>query len=132
MIVGIPKEIKNNEYRVSLTPAGAMELVRRGHTVYIQSGAGVDSGFADKEYQAVGAKLLPSIEEVYATAEMIIKVKEPIAPEYGLVRPGQLLFTYFHFASSVNIHQYEIIILIPRDSLEDNRNLQLYLAHLGS
>ena len=77
-----------------------MELVRRGHTVYIQSGAGVDSGFADKEYQAVGAKLLPSIEEVYATAEMIIKVKEPIAPEYGLVRPGQLLFTYFHFASS--------------------------------
>ena len=100
MIVGIPKEIKNNEYRVSLTPAGAMELVRRGHTVYIQSGAGVDSGFADKENQAVGAKLLPSIEEVYATAEMIIKVKEPIAPEYGLVRPGQLLFTYFHFASS--------------------------------
>ena len=87
MIVGIPKEIKNNEYRVSLTPAGAMELVRRGHTVYIQSGAGVDSGFADKEYQAVGAKLLPTIEEVYATAEMIIKVKEPIAPEYGLVRP---------------------------------------------
>lgn len=83
MIVGIPKEIKNNEYRVSLTPAGAMELVRRGHTVYIQSGAGVDSGFADKEYQAVGAKLLPTIEEVYATAEMIIKVKEPIAPEYG-------------------------------------------------
>ena len=65
MIVGIPKEIKNNEYRVSLTPAGAMELVRRGHTVYIQSGAGVDSGFADKEYQAVGAKLLPTIEEVY-------------------------------------------------------------------
>ena len=100
MIVGIPKEIKNNEYRVSLTPAGAMELVRRGHTVYIQSGAGVDSGIADKEYQAVGAKLLPTIEEVYATAEMIIKVKEPIAPEYGLVRPGQLLFTYFHFASS--------------------------------
>ena len=100
MIVGIPKEIKNNEYRVPLTPAGAMELVRRGHTVYIQSGAGVDSGFADKEYQAVGAKLLPTIEEVYATAEMIIKVKEPIAPEYGLVRPGQLLFTYFHFASS--------------------------------
>ena len=105
MIVGIPKEIKNKEYRVSLTPAGAMELVRRGHTVYIQSGAGVDSGFADKEHQAVGAKLLPSIEEVYATAEMIIKVKEPIAPEYGLVRPGQLLFTYFHFASSEALTQ---------------------------
>lgn len=100
MIVGVPKEIKNNEYRVSLTPAGAMEFVKRGHTVCIQSGAGVDSGFADKEYQAVGAKLLPTIEEVYATAEMILKVKEPIASEYGLVRPGQLLFTYFHFASS--------------------------------
>ncbi len=100
MIVGIPKEIKNNEYRVSLTPAGAMELVRRGHTVYVQSGAGVNSGFADAAYQAVGAKLLPTIEEVYATAEMIIKVKEPIEPEYKLVRPGQLLFTYFHFASS--------------------------------
>ena len=100
MIVGIPKEIKNNEYRVSLTPAGAMELVRRGHTVYVQSGAGVNSGFADTAYQAVGAKLLPTIEEVYATAEMIIKVKEPIEPEYKLVRQGQLLFTYFHFASS--------------------------------
>jgi len=100
MIVGIPKEIKNNEYRVALTPAGAMELVRRGHTVYMQSGAGADSGFSDGDYLAVGAKLLPTIEEVYAAAEMILKVKEPIEPEYKLVRAGQLLFTYFHFASS--------------------------------
>ena len=75
MIVGIPKEIKNNEYRVSLTPAGAMEFVRRGHTVCIQSGAGVNSGFADKDYRAVGARILSSIEEIYATAEMILKVK---------------------------------------------------------
>lgn len=99
MIVGVPKEIKNNEYRIALTPAGAMEFVRRGHTVCIQSGAGVNSGYADKDYSAVGARILPSIEEVYATAEMILKVKEPIEPEYKLVRPGQLLFTYFHFAS---------------------------------
>ena len=100
MIVGVPKEIKNNEFRVSLTPAGAMEFVKRGHTVCIQRGAGVDSGFADEAYAAVGAELLPTAEEVYARAGMILKVKEPIEPEYRLVRPGQLLFTYFHFASS--------------------------------
>ncbi|MEM6395682.1 MAG: alanine dehydrogenase [Bacteroidota bacterium] len=100
MIVGCPTEIKNNENRVALTPAGVMELTKRNHTVYIQSGAGVGSGFSDDEYQAAGAHLLPTIEDVYAKAEMIVKVKEPIEPEYGLVREDQLLFTYFHFASS--------------------------------
>lgn len=100
MIIGIPKEIKNNENRVALTPAGAQELTRRGHKVYVQATAGVNSGFTDDAYRAVGAEILPTIEEVYATAEMIVKVKEPIAPEYKLVRAGQLLFTYFHFASS--------------------------------
>ena len=100
MIIGIPKEIKNNENRVALTPAGAQEFVKRGHTVYIQTTAGVNSGFPDDAYEAVGARILPDIEAVYAAAEMIIKVKEPIAPEYKLVRKGQLLFTYFHFASS--------------------------------
>jgi len=99
MIIGIPKEIKNNENRVALTPAGARELVRRGHRVCVQASAGLNSGFADEEYAAMGAVILPSIEEVYAQAEMIVKVKEPIASEYRLVRPGQLLFTYFHFAS---------------------------------
>ncbi len=100
MIIGIPKEIKNNENRVALTPAGAQELIKRGHVVYVQATAGVNSGFADAAYEAVGAKILPTIEEVYAIAEMIIKVKEPIEPEYKLIRKGQLVFTYFHFASS--------------------------------
>ena len=99
MIIGIPKEIKNNENRVSLTPAGAQELVKRGHTVYVQTGAGVNSGFPDEVYVKVGAKILAAIEDVYAIAEMIIKVKEPIENEYPLVRKDQLVFTYFHFAS---------------------------------
>ncbi len=98
MIIGIPKEIKNNENRVSLTPAGAKELIAHGHTVYVQHNAGLNSGFPDESYTAAGATILPTIEDVYAIAEMIIKVKEPIKPEYSLVRKGQLLFTYFHFA----------------------------------
>ena len=98
MIIGIPKEIKNNENRVSLTPAGAKELIAHGHTVYVQHTAGENSGFPDEAYVAAGATILPTIEDVYAIAEMIIKVKEPIKPEYKLVRKGQLLFTYFHFA----------------------------------
>ena len=100
MIIGVPKEIKNNENRVALTPAGVMELTRRGHEVYVQATAGVNSGFPDEEYVAQGAKILPTIEDVYAIAEMIVKVKEPIAPEYKLIRKGQIVFTYFHFASS--------------------------------
>ena len=100
MIIGIPKEIKNNENRVALTPAGAQELVKRGHTVYVQATAGVNSGFADDAYTAVGAEILPTIGDVYARAEMIVKVKEPIAPEYKLIRKDQLVFTFFHFASS--------------------------------
>ena len=100
MIIGVPKEIKNNENRVGLTPSGVMELVRRGHEVYVQASAGVNSGFNDEDYIQQGAKVLPSIEDVYAIAEMIVKVKEPIEPEYKLIRKGQLVFTYFHFASS--------------------------------
>lgn len=98
MRIGIPKEIKNNENRVGMTPAGVSELCRHGHTVYVQHTAGEGSGFADSLYEAVGATVLPTIEGVYATADMIIKVKEPIEPEYALIRPGQLLFTYFHLA----------------------------------
>ncbi len=99
MNIGVPKEIKNNENRVSVTPAGVSELVKHGHTVYVQQSAGVGSGFSDDDYVAAGAKMLSSIEETYAIADMIVKVKEPIEPEYKLVKPGQLLFTYFHFAS---------------------------------
>lgn len=99
MKIGVPKEIKNNENRVGLTPAGVKELVQHGHDLYVQHTAGEGSGFADEEYAAAGATILPTIEDVYATADMIVKVKEPIAPEYPLVKKGQVLFTYFHFAS---------------------------------
>jgi alanine dehydrogenase len=99
MVIGIPKEIKNNENRVAVTPSGVKELVSHGHKVYVQHTAGEGSGFADDAYIAAGATILPTIEETYAIAEMIIKVKEPIEPEYKLVKPGQILFTYFHFAS---------------------------------
>ena len=100
MIIGVPKEIKNNENRVGMTPSGVQEMTKHGHVVYVQASAGVNSGFSDETYIAAGAKILPTIEDVYATAEMIVKVKEPIECEYKLVRKGQLLFTYFHFASS--------------------------------
>ena len=99
MIIGVPKEIKNNENRVALTPAGAYELNKRGHEVYVQSTAGVGSGFTDEDYTEAGASILPTIEDVYSKAEMIIKVKEPIKVEYDLIKEDQLLFTYFHFAS---------------------------------
>ncbi|MGB3616587.1 MAG: alanine dehydrogenase, partial [Catalinimonas sp.] len=100
MIVGIPKEIKNNENRVAMTPGGAAELVKHGHTVLVQSQAGVGSGFPDGFYERAGARILYDMADVYAQAEMIVKVKEPIEAEYALVRPDQLVFTYFHFASS--------------------------------
>lgn len=99
MIIGIPKEIKNNENRVGATPSGVKELVKHGHKVYVQHTAGDGSGFPDEEYIAAGATILPTIADVYQSAEMIIKVKEPIEPEYPLVKEGQVLFTYFHFAS---------------------------------
>src|SRR6187551_2441179 len=99
MIIGVPKEIKNNENRVALTPAGAQELVKQGHVVYVQTKAGEGSGFNDEEYAGAGAQLLATAEEVFAIAEMIIKVKEPIEQEYKLIRKDQLVFTYFHFAS---------------------------------
>ncbi len=99
MKIGIPKEIKNNENRVGMTPAGVAELVKHGHKVMVEHTAGEGSGFADKDYVAAGAEIIPTAEEVYAQSDMIIKVKEPIEPEYGLIRKGQLVFTYFHFAS---------------------------------
>ncbi len=100
MIIGVPKEIKNNESRVGLTPAGVAEFKTAGHTIYVQATAGVGSGLEDAEYIEAGATILQTIEEIYKIADMIIKVKEPIAVEYPLIKPHQLLFTYFHFASS--------------------------------
>jgi alanine dehydrogenase len=99
MIIGVPKEIKNNENRVALTPAGAAELSKRGHLVNMQTKAGEGSGFSDEEYKNAGAKILSTAQEVFSIAEMIMKVKEPIEQEYSLIRKDQLVFTYFHFAS---------------------------------
>ena len=103
MIIGIPKEIKNNENRVGMTPDGVAELVKHGHEVFVQHTAGEGSGFADAAYEKVGAKILPTIEAVYDVAEMIIKVKEPIKPEYPLLKHGQLVFTYFHLACDLEL-----------------------------
>lgn len=99
MIIGVPKEIKDNENRVALTPGGVQELTKRGHDVFVQLSAGEGSGFSDETYEQAGATILPSIEATYEKAEMIVKVKEPIEPEYALIRKDQLVFTYFHFAS---------------------------------
>lgn len=99
MIIGVPKELKNNENRVALTPAGAKELVKIEHTVYVQASAGEGSDFPDELYIEAGAQMLPDIKSVYDRADMIMKVKEPIAEEYELIKEDQLIFTYFHFAS---------------------------------
>ncbi|MDH5604865.1 MAG: alanine dehydrogenase [Cyclobacteriaceae bacterium] len=100
MVIGVPKELKNNENRVALTPAGTRELVRNGHTVYIQTTAGTGSGFSDDAYVNAGAKIVSDIESVYGKSDMILKVKEPVKQEYSLIKKDQLVFTYFHFASS--------------------------------
>ena len=100
MRIGIPTEVKNNEFRVAVTPAGAMELTRHGHEVVIQSGAGLGSSISDEEYVAAGARMLPDADAVWEYAEMILKVKEPIAEEYPRIREGQVVFTYLHLAAS--------------------------------
>ncbi len=99
MIIGVPKEIKESEYRVALTPGGAEDLVRDGHKVYMEAGAGVGSGFSDEQYLAAGAETLPTAAEVFKRAEMIMKVKEPLPQEITMLQRGQTVFTYFHFAA---------------------------------
>ena len=98
MKIGVAKEIKPDEYRVALTPAGALELGRRGHDVSIETGAGNGSSFPDSAYEAVGARIVP-VEEVWSESDLLLKVKEPIAPEYGHLREGLILFTYLHIAA---------------------------------
>ena len=100
MLVGVPKEIKNHEYRVAITPAGVKEFINHGHKVIIEKGAGLGSAISDDAYRVAGAEILDTAQEVWARAEMILKVKEPIAPEYPLMREGQVLFTYLHLAAS--------------------------------
>ncbi|MER7589678.1 alanine dehydrogenase [Micromonospora sp. NPDC127501] len=100
MKVGIPREVKNHEYRVAITPAGVNEFTRSGHQVFVESGAGVGSSITDDEFAAAGAKILATADEVWETAELVLKVKEPIAEEYHRMREGQVLFTYLHLAAS--------------------------------
>src|SRR5687768_8325970 len=99
MQIGVPKEIKTREYRVGMVPAGVRDLIALGHTVLIEKGAGVGSGIPDSEYERVGAKIIKSADELWKRAEMIIKVKEPIAAEYERIQDGQLIYTYFHLAA---------------------------------
>ncbi|MGA0097430.1 MAG: alanine dehydrogenase, partial [Bacilli bacterium] len=100
MIIGVPKEIKKLEYRVGLTPDAAKQYIQHGHQVLIQQEAGIGSGFANEEYLAVGCKILPTIQAIYAQAEMIIKVKEPLEEEFSLMRPNQILYTFLHLAAA--------------------------------
>ena len=131
MKVGVPKEIKNNENRVGMTPSGVAELIRRGHQVLVQHTAGEGSGFSDEAYQKVGAQIVPAIEDVYAQADMIVKVKEPIEPEYPLVRKGQVVFTYFHFACEEELTHAMLksgAVCIAYETVErDDRSLPLLI-----
>ncbi|MEM0925882.1 MAG: alanine dehydrogenase, partial [Planctomycetota bacterium] len=100
MIIGVPREVKSDEYRVALLPVGVEELTARGHSVFVEKNAGMGSGLHDEDYQTAGAEIVSSAEEVFAKSEMIVKVKEPQPQEYPLIRSGQAVFTYFHFAAS--------------------------------
>ncbi len=130
MIIGVPKEIKSHESRVGLTPGGAEQLIASGHMINIQSNAGKLSGFEDDNYLKVGCKILDDLESVYSESEMIIKVKEPIDAEYHLIKPDQVIFTFFHFASSEKLTKAMIdskAICIAYETVEDNGNLPLLI-----
>ncbi len=121
MIIGVPKEIKTNENRVALVPAGAELLVGAGHTVFVERGAGLGSGFTDEDFERAGARLLETAEEVWDKAEMIMKVKEPIAPEWPRMRKGQVIYTYFHFAADEKLtkaHQASGAVCIAYETVE--------------
>ena len=122
MIVGVPKEIKRDEYRVAMLPVGVEELVRRGHRVLVEAGAGLGSGLADHEYLEAGASLVASSSDVFANADLIVKVKEPQAEEWGKLRPGQVLFTYFHFAADLKLTQAMIDSQVSCLAYETLRN----------
>ena len=125
MIIGTPKEIKNNENRVGLTPAGVKELVKNGHTVLIEKNAGSGSGFMNEEYKNSGAKIVNQAKSLYEKSDMIVKVKEPLKEEYKLIRANQIVFTYFHFASNVELTKAMVkskAICIAYETVKDNQN----------
>lgn len=124
MVIGTPKEIKNNEFRVGLNTASVMALTNQGHRVLLETRAGMGSGMSDEDYIVAGATIVASAEEVYAQADMIVKVKEPLASEYELIRAGQIVFTYFHFASSLELTEAMIkskAICIAYETVEDKQ-----------
>ena len=124
MIIGVPREVKADEYRVGMLPVGVEELVSRGHRVLIEAGAGFGSGLADQGYLAAGAELVASAEDIFALAELVVKVKEPQPEEYSRLRPGQTLFTYFHFAASSELTKAMITsqsICLAYETLRDAR-----------
>lgn len=128
MKIGVPKEIKNNESRVALTPSGVQVMTQNGHAVYIENNAGVNSGFSNDQYIRAGATILATANEVFEIADMIMKVKEPIAVEYDLIRPNQLLFTYFHFASNETLTRAMIAskaVCLAYETVESNHTLPL-------
>jgi alanine dehydrogenase len=134
MIVGVPKEIKSDEYRVAVTPAGVEQLKRHGHRVLIEQGAGVGSGIADKDYEAYGAEFMSTAADVWAQADLICKVKEPLAPEMRMIREGQVVFTYFHFAASRELTEGvrdSKCVAIAYETIEDEHSRLPLLAPMS-
>ena len=128
MRVGVPKEIKNNEFRVGLVPASVRELASRGNEVYVEKNAGTGSGISDDDYVKAGAKILGTAAEIYGIAEMIVKVKEPMPCEYELLKKGQIVFTYFHFAANRTLTETMLqkqIIAIAYETMTENHKLPL-------
>jgi alanine dehydrogenase len=128
MIIGVPKEIKDQEYRVALLPSAAYQLAKRGHEVVVERGAGIGAGYPDAEYEHAGARLVDSHAAVFEQADLIVKVKEPLSAEYGLLRQGQLLFTYLHLAASKPLTEALLkcgITGIAYETIEVNRRLPL-------
>lgn len=128
MIIGVPKEIKNNENRVGITPAGVVSFVNAGHTVLVESGAGIGSGFADSEYKNAGAEIVESASDVWAKADMVMKVKEPLESEYEYFRPGLILYTYLHLAAEPNLTKAlkeKGVIAIAYETVSVGRTLPL-------
>ena len=128
MIIGVPKEIKDHEYRVAMLPSAAYQLIKRGHSVVVERNAGVGAGYPDQQYESAGAKLIDSHAAVFEQADLIVKVKEPLPSEYALLRPGQLLFTYLHLAASKPLTEALIksgATCIAYETIEVNRRLPL-------
>lgn len=128
MIIGVPKEIKDHEYRVAMLPSAAYQLIKRGHTVVVERGAGVGAGYPDAEYESAGARMVDSHAAVFEQAGLIVKVKEPLPAEYGLLRPGQILFTYLHLAASKPLTEALMnsgSTCIAYETIEVNRRLPL-------